>query len=198
MENQELENRIKNFDLRFIKYIDSETKEFGNKVILLSSMIVLVLFYKSSASEMDFTGIKLEIEKRTLLIILFVVNLYYLIQFIIAIKIDKLLVKIPYEFDQISNIIFEKFEKYQKEHLELKNRDSIENLTSEEMSNFFKKAEALENDNIGELIKEWKGKTNGAVNFLRWNKSLNIYFPLICYGISILVLIANLVMKYWV
>lgn len=174
MEFTELKKKIKNFDLKFLKYIDPETKELGNKVILFSCIVVLLSFYKTSISEIEINGIKFELGRELLLGILFIINFYYFLLFLNASKIDQLLAKMPSEYTEISDLLYEKSNNFiiDTENI-IKKKES--QLTEKEKENLNEEIKKLDNDSTTteELLSYWKEVTEDAIKYNNQNRLLN-------------------------
>lgn len=190
MEIEEIKEEIKNFDFNFLKYINSETKELGNKVILFSSLIIFVNLNYISISELEFTGVKILMEKDILLIIFFFVNIYYFLQFINSTKIDSLIARVPDSFADISKKLTLKVDIRTKSvnRLTKEYNEAIESkdFGEEKMKSLSNKKSELDNDDILELTKYWKDFAKKGINYHKRNRLLNQIFPIVCFVISIL------------
>ena len=181
---------IKNFDFNFLKYLNSETKELGNKVILFSSLIIFVSLNYISISELEFTGVKILMEKHILLIIVFFVNVYYFLQFINSIKIDSLIAKVPNNFIEISekltlkvNILSEAIKSLHKEFDDVIKEPNFEEVR---MNILLNKINELDKDGILKLKNYWEDFARKGINYYKRNRLLNQIFPIVCFVISIL------------
>lgn len=190
MEIEEIKEEIKNFDFNFLKYLNSETKELGNKVILFSSLIIFVSLNYISISELEFTGVKILMEKHILLIIVFFVNVYYFLQFINSIKIDSLIAKVPNNFIEISekltlkvNILSESIKSLHKEFDDVIKEPNFEEVR---MNILLNKINELDKDGILKLKNYWEDFARKGINYYKRNRLLNQIFPIVCFVISIL------------
>ena len=98
-------------DYNFVKYLNIETQKLGNKVIFFSSLIILIYTNFITINEFDISGIKVNIENKYFLLLIFLINSYYFIQFYFNTQIDKLNFKIPDDFNQQFDIMEKEIEK---------------------------------------------------------------------------------------
>ncbi|MFK3902691.1 hypothetical protein ACI2LI_34705 [[Kitasatospora] papulosa] len=196
MEIEDLQKKISQFNFDFLKYINSETKELSNKVILFSSIIVFLNLKYLSISELDISGLKVIMEKNILIFILFFINTYYFLQFYNSLRIDILLAKIPNEYGEICNEINLKMKDILNRMSDIESRMSI--AIRSEYSDQKAKDESIEigNNPVIKILNDWIKNTTEAIKFYEWNRNINSSFPFLCYLISILTFIILIIQKY--
>lgn len=197
MEIEELQKKISHFNFGFLKYINSETKELSNKVILFSSVIVFLNLKYLSISDLEIiSGLKVIMEQNILIFILFFINTYYFMQFCNSIRIDLLLAKIPNEYSEICNEINLKMNDilHKMSKTEDKMQYSINNnYIDKEATN---EAQEIENNPVIKILNDWITNTNHAIKFHKWNQNINLSFPFLCYLVSTLSFIILIVQKH--
>ncbi len=199
MNLHELQQKIKNFNFDFLKYINPETKELNNKVILFSSIIIFLNFNYFTISELEITGLKIIIEKNVLTIMLILINSYYFLQFYMSMKIDILLAKIPNEFTQICEIVNSKIDVLNQEMAQItieyqtiaKNKDFDE----ETLKLLNERYEIAKNDNTVEILNNWQKRISEALKYHDRNQLLNFLFPIFWYSVSVLSIILVYIKK---
>lgn len=190
MELNEIKEKIKNFDFKFLKYLNQETKELSNKVILFSSILIFLNLNFLSVQEFEITGIKILVEKNILGILILLINTYYFLQFRNSSKIDSLISVLPNDFTEITDELITRVDKNTKEmnklEAEARKRLDEKNFDQNYINDIEKKGETLKNDEAVVLLNNWRDLTNKGYKYHKRNILLNQLFPKFCYVISIL------------
>ena len=187
---QQIKKRIENIDFSFINYIREETRSFSNKVIFFSSIIILISFKVIAIKELDFDGFKVDVKDYILLALIFIVNVYFFLQFYNSIKIDVLLATVPAEISSItddllvkSQIATSKVERLAEEFKIAKDSGKFDKDTQRELS---EQIDQLEKDETETTLEYWLDKSTKFLNHHQQNQNLNVYFPMVWFIISAL------------
>lgn len=201
MDIKDFNNRVNEIDFKFIKYISDETKQYANKVLFLSFTMLLITFKIVVVEQFSFEGIDVKVEESYLIIVIFLVSIYYYLQFYFSIKIDSLLVKIPSEILLINDFISKEYLKITKSYEDLRN-DYSESLNKEtfyksEFNDFLAKKDKIErsmNENE-KVYSDWNLKFNKVLFYNKVNFWINRIFPTMCFLTSSLSFIVFILKK---
>jgi hypothetical protein len=193
-----IKEKIRNVDFNFIRYIQEETKSYGNKVILFSSLIILLCLNIVKIKELELEGIKINVKPYLVIIILVIISIYYFLQFLNSAKIDNLVSKMPNEITEIFRLIDnareirkQKLDNLTEEYKIALEKNQVDEVTQNKLES---KRKEIEEEDYLEISDRWISLSTTFLKHHQRNMQLNIYFPKIYFAIAI---ISFLLRMYW-
>jgi hypothetical protein len=185
-----------NADFTFINYIKEETKSYANKVILFSTIIILISLKIISIREIEFEGFKIETKEYMLIVIILIVNIYFYLQFLNSIKIDSLVANIPNEISSITDEVLKKLDE-ETEKLNLINEKHQKllisgNLNEKNKEDLLNETSKINNGETSKLLKNWYQTYTKLVKRHKNNEKLYVFFPSFCFWVATIIFILRI------
>lgn len=213
--NQSLEENLNSIDYSYIDFINSQTQTLGNYLIWISTLIILLSSNIISISEIEFNGLRIDLNKEYISYILFIINFYYFLRFYYLLSFDNLNFKIPKQVDLIINEAKDKIKYYSSSIEEYKNdfikisqevaivhsEEKDENIRDTKLEILKIQTKNLQNqiddclnsiNYFSDLLEKTEIKLVKGNKYLKNNNLINNYFPKIMFFSSLITVLINL------
>ncbi|MDR6515648.1 hypothetical protein [Chryseobacterium camelliae] len=213
--NQSLEENLNSIDYSYIDFINSQTQTLGNYLIWISTLIILLSSNIISISEIEFNGLRIDLNKEYISYILFIINFYYFLRFYYLLSFDNLNFKIPKQVDLIINEAKDKIKYYSSSIEEYKNdfikisqevaivhsEEKDENVRDTKLEILKIQTKNLQNqiddclnsiNYFSDLLEKTEIKLVKGNKYLKNNNLINNYFPKIMFFSSLITVLINL------